>query len=346
MSTIREVARASGVSAATVSYVLNNKTGEVSADTRERVMRAIRDLGYRSAPHIMRRRSVKTNTVGLLMIGRNGKYLRQEGYFMPIMDGILSAVALHKYALTTFIFESWTDVHASLRSNVDGKCDGMLFMGPPTENEIVPALHERGVPVVLIYGISTIPGVNRIVADNVAAGRDAVRHLISQGHRRIAYLPGDMIFEPCVSRLQGYKEALAEANIPYDPELTPEGEFHGPSAYFRTKDLFSKPKATWPTAIFACNDSMAVWTIKALHEIGLSVPGDVSVIGVDDIDQAEASHPRLTTISQHLSQTGFDSMELLYRLINKEQDVPVEVVVPNTLIVRDSVGPVKLRSIS
>jgi DNA-binding LacI/PurR family transcriptional regulator len=338
MSTIRDVARASGVSTATVSYVLNNKSGEVSADTRERVMRAIRELDYRSAPQFMRRRSVKTNTVGLIMIGRNGRDVRQTGYYMPIMDGILSAIALHRYALTSFIFESWLDVYGSLRSNVDGKCDGMLFIGPPTANEIVPALHERGVPVVLIYGVSTISGVNRIVVDNVAVGKSAVNHLISFGHRRIAYLPGDLTFEPCSSRLQGYKEALAEAKIPFDPELAPNGLFHGPSGYERTKALFNKMERSWPTAIFACNDDMAIWTIKALEELGLNVPGDVSVIGVDNIDTAETCHPPLTTISQHLRETGYKSMQLLHSIIQKEPDVPFEVVVPTTLIVRNSVA--------
>ena len=346
MSNIREVAKASGVSPATVSYVLNNKTSEVSAETRDRVMQAVRELGYRSAPRMMRRRSVKTGTIGLLMIGRSGKYLRTDGYHMPIMDGVLSAASLYKYAVTTFNFFSWLDVHAGLRSHVDGKCDGMLFIGPPTENEVVPALYERGVPLVLIYGISTIPEVNRMVADDVAVGRNATRYLISLGHRRIAFLPGDLIYDPCVSRLHGYKEALEAEKIPFDPELAPEGVFHGPSAYGRTKILFNKPERSWPTAIFACNDVMAIWTIKALQELGLDVPGDVSVIGVDDVDQAEYCRPPLTTIGQHLAKTGFESVELLRRLIQGEPDVPHEVVIETTLIERGSAAPARPRTIS
>jgi len=306
-------------------------------------MRAIRDLSYRAAPHIVRRKSNKTNTIGLLMVGLSGKHLRSDGYFMPLMDGILSGVAFQKYALTTFTFETWTDVHASLRSNVDGKCDGMLFINPPTVNDIVPALHERGLPLVLVYGNSTIPGINRMLADNVATGRDAVRHLISYGHRRIAYLPGNYDRAGALERLQGYKEALEEAGIPFDPELAPEGTYAGPSGYVRTKALFSKPEVSWPTAIFACNDILAKWSIRALRELGLDVPGDVSIVGVDDIDEAEYFHPPITTVTQYLAQTGFNSVQLLHRLIENEPDVPVEVIIPGTLIARESVAPVKPR---
>ena len=335
MTSVKDIALASGVSIATVSYVLNNKSGEVSPATRERVMKAVRELGYRPTPH-RAKTPTQRNTVGVLLNRLRTRGLRQHSFFLDILDGVISASSRFDYATTIFTFDQWKDVPTSLRTLVDGRCDGLLFVGPPTENEIVPALIERGVPVVLLFGKSVLPNVNSIASDDVPGVQEAMRYLVSLGHSRIAHLPGGIEFDSSVRRLEGYMKGLADAGIEFDPEIVVSGGYWRESGYERTKHLLTIPASKRPTAILCGNDIIAFGALDALKTSGISVPNDMSVIGVDDIQPASLSDPPLTTIRQPLGEIGERATEILHGLIHNRLDLPTEELLPMSMVIRGS----------
>ncbi len=340
MTTVKDIAKAAGVSPSSVSYVLNNRTGEVSAETRTRVLKVVRELGYRPTPLSPKARVVRTNTIGLVMMHASVNTLRNGGFFPQVLDGILTSAMAHQMATTIYLIEQWDDVQATVRKRFDGRCDGMLFIGPSTENEIVPALWERGSPVVLISGESSIPGITSVDVDNRRAAKQAVEHLISLGHRRIAHLSATSIYAPFVRRAEGYRAALAEAGIPFDPRLEPDNQIWIETGVRSAIELMQMPLEDRPTAIFCGFDDQAAAVIRALTDLGFRVPEDVSVMGFDDADSVRGIDPPLSTIRQPFTEFGIRAMEVLLDMISSSSREDHSEVLKHELVIRQSTGPV------
>jgi LacI family transcriptional regulator len=338
MATILDVAKASGVSPATVSYVLNNGPRTVRPATRERVLLAIQQLGYEPNAVARGLRRKRMDTFGIVLPHPNTDLITSP-YFGPVMDGILRVAMQKQQNTTIFTGAAWSDAERSLPIYCDGRCDGLILLSPPVGSAIVPGLAAKNVPFVLLSDASDDPGVSSVDVDNVGAAKKLVRYLIQQGHRRIAILCGNQQSRSAAQRFQGYRLALEEQGIPFIPSLALSGQYAPASGYENALELARRPDECRPTALFCSNDEIALGAYRALEESGLRIPEDVSVVGFDDIASAADYRPPLTTVRQPLEQLGERATRLLLGQI--EEGVPRgrKETLCTRLILRESVAP-------
>jgi LacI family repressor for deo operon, udp, cdd, tsx, nupC, and nupG len=329
---IEEVARAAGVSSATVSRALSGR-GHVSAPTRERVLEAARQLGY-----------VVSSSASALATGR----MRNVGVVIPflnrwfygaVVEGAESALLEQGYDLTLYNLGGGADErrsvfeHFLLRKRVDAVIAVSLEL---TEAEVA-RLHEVGKPMVGVGG--PLPGVRTLSIDDLAVSRLATEHLIGLGHRRIAHIGGDraveMDFHLPTTRRLGYQAALADAGLPDDPDLFEAGDFTMQGGYAAAKQLLGAPHNR-PTAIFAASDEMAIGAILAARDLGLDVPRDVSIVGIDDHDLAPFF--QLTTVAQYPMLQGRMAVDVLMQELHPGHPEPdsLNTPLPFDLVVRSS----------
>lgn len=338
MSNIREVAKACGVSVATVSYVINNGPRAVHVETRHRVLQTIRELGYRPRSLHVGERAKRTNTIGVLFIYK-GQLRDNSAYFRPVLDGILPWATEHDQNILLFNQRDWSNAHRSLRNYCDGRCDGLLLLSVPSRNDIIPALQERGFPFILLGNAEGMADVPCVDMDNVAAAAQMTNYLLAQGHRRIAMFPGDTAHGSAARRVTGYLQALQSSGLPANESLILQGGFEWESGYTRAHDLVRSGKDRLPSAVFCGSDMIALGAIQAFHECGLRVPEDISVAGFDDIAEAAISSPPLTTMHQSLCEQGRRGIEMLHARIHGEGIETPREILPTEIVIRDSVGP-------
>ncbi|BDI32522.1 HTH-type transcriptional repressor PurR [Capsulimonas corticalis] len=343
MATIKDVAERSGVSKATVSYILNNRPIPIGVETRERVLAAMRDLNYRPVSARQSSSAKRTNTVGVIFPSFGGR-LVDLPYYNYLIDGILFVAIQSKWNTLLFNCETWEDAHQSLRSYCDGSCAGLILIGPSPMGDLVVALKERGIPFILINTGTQQSDISSVDIDNEAAAVQAVRYLIDEGHRRIAMLPGAAGHDSTQLRVRGFRRALTEAGLKYREEWVMPGEYSEESGYQRTHLLLqaeSHPSKR-PTALFCGNDLVAQGAYQALAERNISVPDDMSVIGMDDQLFARTMNPPLTSIRQPLQEIGERALTILMAQIDqgavKDRTVR-KVLLPVELVRRRSVAP-------
>jgi LacI family transcriptional regulator len=198
-------------------------------------------------------------------------------------------------------------------------------------------LPAASIPVVAIdphTGRGDIPSVD---ADNVEGARIATRHLISLGHRRLAHVRGRGDLQSAVLRERGYRESLAEAGIPFDPDLVREGAYWGKPTTGAAQELLNRPDR--PTAIFAANDLSALRVLEVAQELGIRVPEDLSIVGFDDIPESAASTPQLTTVAQPLHDMGAQALQMVLEMLRGGEPDQNHVHMPARLVVRGSTAP-------
>jgi LacI family transcriptional regulator len=308
----------------TVSLVLNNAdSGRVSPETRERVLAAIRELGYRppAARAAITDPAEKTLTVGVLT-SLHTNIFAGGSYAGRVLDGIFKAPETRGINVLIFaatLFQD-RDIHRGLRQYCDGSCDGLLIIAPRRDDPLLPALRQRGIPFVVIgsaeYALTGEPLFPSIDIDNQGTAAAAVDHLCALGHRRIAYLGGPEEFVFSVEERQlGYQEALRAHGVRPDPALERLG-LHGDADAARAVDeLLALPAERRPTALFCWNDETALAAVRRLRSRGVSVPGAMSVLGIDDVPPAAAGRPPLTTFRQPWAALGAAALaEVLARL--------------------------------
>lgn len=327
-ATIHDVAKRAGVGIGTVSSVINDSRA-VNRETRDRVLKAIAELDYTPHPAARRLSSGKTFTIGAII----PFFTRPAA--VERLRGVMSVVAPSEYDFTLFSIETAAQRAEQLRTVPRrGRVDGLIiFSCPPTEKEAERILASN-IPTVLIDGYSSL--LNCIYIDNVKGGYQATKHLIEMGHHRIGYL-GDPLEDPIgffVSRdrFRGYRQALEEAGIPFDPHYHREGEHSVESGRRMAADLLSQPNP--PTALFAFSDTIAFGILEAAKNMRLSVPEDVAVIGFDDVQLARLYG--LSTIRQQLFQTGVMGAETLFNRVNNPGQEKLHVQLSTKLIVRHS----------
>ena len=214
MSNIREVAKVCGVSVATVSYVINNGPRPVHKDTRHRVLQAIRDLNYSPRSLHVGERAKRTNTIGVLFTYYSPTS-EEYAYFWPVLNGILPWATEQNQNILLFNQSDWTNAHRSLRNYCDGRCDGLLLLAVPTQNDVIPALQERGFPFVLLGTSTGMADVPCVDMDNCGAAAEMTAYLLAQGHRRIALFAGDTTHGSAVERVNGLLEGTARGRGPH-----------------------------------------------------------------------------------------------------------------------------------
>lgn len=328
MPTIREVASRAGVSPTTVSHVINN-TRFVSAETRQRVLDAMAELNYR--PNVLARslRRGETRTLGLILPDSANPFFAEIA--RAIEDSAFTAgynVILGNSENELAKEQVYVDVL------VNKQVDGLIFLASGDHSPSLEHLVCNGLPVVVVDRRLSGLEVDTVLTDNLQGGLTAARYLLELGHRRIACITGPSNLTPSAERVIGYRRALEEYGLPVDENLIRKGDFHPSSGYLATGELLRQQPR--PTAIFICNDMMAIGALRALSEAGLHVPRDCSLVGFDDIELASYITPPLTTIRQDKSALAEAAVELLLGRI-AQPDLPARTrILPTQLIERHS----------
>jgi LacI family transcriptional regulator len=331
MASIREVARLSGVSVATVSRVLNG-TAAVREETRQRVLERVRELDYvpnAAARTLVRRRS---QVIGVVVNTGDAHPDLKHPFFGDVLVGLRQALGASRYDLLLF-----TERKGFLRRAVHHQLDGLVLMGVDRRDPDLRGVLDRRLPTMNVDLDVSGPRAGYVMSDNVGGARTATRHLVELGHVRIATITGLSNTKPAIDRLRGYREELLAHGFPYRTTYVRAGDFYSASGDEQTHRLLALRRP--PTAIFAASDEMAIGAVSAIHEAGLSVPRDVSVVGFDDIESASLLRPPLTTIRQNKTALGRVAGESLIGLIEDEQAKPPRIALPVELVERSSAAP-------
>lgn len=330
--TIAQIATAAGVSIPTVSKVLNGRT-DVSPVTRERVEQIIEEYGFVRNRAARALGKGKTGLVDLVVPRLD------DDYFFPIIQGTEQALKETGVRLVLTSTHYAADEEFQWIATVtDRSTDGVLLVLP--SDEAIQYLAQQAFPFVVIHNQGGLPSnVPSVTITSWEGGFAATNHLIALGHRRIAYIGKNVYAMDAIERFAGYRTALEVASIPLNPELQQEGEFTAEDGYHATKILMSLPSP--PTAIFAGNDHHAIGVYRALYELGIAIPHQVSVVGFDDLASTELINPPLTTIHVPRLELGQVAATMLLRLIAGESlDLP-RVTLPTRLIERGSCAPMQ-----
>lgn len=327
-----DVARTAGVSVATVSYVLNAGPKPVSADKRRRVLEAVAQLGYRPNAIARSLRARRTHILGLIVPDS------ANPYFARLSRSIEDAAAERGYqVVVSNAAEDPEREAAQIEALLRLQVDGLLWV--PADLSASKSGAPEGVPTVqLDRALPAVEGEELgdvIESDNTLGGRLAAEHLAGLGHRRIAFLSGPAEHLHTVERLRGATQALNMAGI--EP-LVRHGDFGYRSGYEAGRAWCELPKGERPTAVICANDAMALGVLCSAAELGVRVPGDLSVTGYDDIPQARYSVPPLTTVAQPLDEMAREAIDRLLVRVGPqaEKPAPVRRVYPVTLIERSS----------
>jgi LacI family transcriptional regulator len=327
---VKDVAARSGVSFQTTSKVLNGG-GSVSEVTRARILQAASDLAY--VPNLQARSLVmqRTRTIGLI-----ASDLSDHNLSRFIVGGEREARRQGYGVLITSIEPEGSGTEYALPAMMERRVDGILLAAPQMEDDL--ALAHVLDPTLPVVSLHQVPGggVATVGSDHELVGLLATRHLIERRHRRIATVIGTSGRRVVQSRLRGYRRAIEEAGIAFDPALVEEGGWEIAGGYAATIRLFDRPSRI--TAIFAQNDSMAIGVLSALRRLGKEVPGDCAVVGCDDIDMAAYAQPPLSTIHIPFYETGAEAMRLLLNMVATGSVKPRKVLLPVHLIARASSG--------
>ena len=330
MPTIQEVADKAGVSPTTVSHVIN-KSRFVADETRQRVEAAMAELHYRPNALARSLRRGQTHTLGLILPDSSNPF------FAEIAHSIEAAAFEQGYSVILCNTEDDLDKEDLYVDVLSKKqVDGMIFVAAGNQTGSLRALLRHKLPVVIVDRDLPEIEVDAVLTDNRQGGCLATQHLIALGHQRISCIAGPSHLTPSAQRVIGYREALIEAGLPADDDLIKRGDFHPESGYRAARLLLDRPNA--PTAIFACNDLMALGALRAASESGRQVPADLAIVGFDDIELASFTSPPLTTIAQPKGDLGRLAVQwLLDHIADKSRPARRELL-PTRLIVRGTCG--------
>ncbi|MGC8787258.1 MAG: LacI family DNA-binding transcriptional regulator [Anaerolineae bacterium] len=332
MSTMKDIAEAAGVSVATVSHVIN-ETRYVSDELRARVLKAMEELNYH--PNILARslRLGKTHTIALIVPDNSNPFFAEIARVAEMIgfENDYSVILCNSN-------KSVEREAAYLEVLIAKKVDGIIFIAAGSNQEHLQELAREGIPVVVADRDVPQTLADVVLVNHEQGAYDATNYLISLGHRRIACIAGPSPLTPSGDRVRGYKRALAEAGIPFDERLVvpcTESYLSGETAMEKLLDL-DRP----PTAVFAYNDMIAIGVLRALANAGLRVPGDISIVGFDDIFLASALVPSLTTVAQPIVELATLATELLISRIRGNNTQPGQRIMLETkLVVRESCAP-------
>lgn len=339
MGTIREVAKRSGVSVATVSRVFNGYT-DVSPSTRQRVLDTARELDY--TPSAAARTLVKQRSELIGVVLFTGVEHPDIGhpFFQEVLVGLKHGLGDSGYDVLLFATDqphsSRSGEHSYLRRARHHRVDGVVLMGVDRDDPEVERLLESQIPLIAVDLDIAGEHASYVASDNVGGARAAVRYLHSLGHRRIATIAGPQDTKPGADRMLGFRAELRALGIETPAAYEQVGDFYSESGETAMRALLDLDEP--PTAVFAAADLMAVGAINAASDAGLQVPGDLAVIGFDDIQLAGLLNPTLTTIRQDKPGLGLAAARALIEQIENPQITPPALTLPIELVVRESSG--------
>ena len=332
MANITDVAKKAGVSIATVSRVINGNSN-VRENTKAIVLQAIRELNFTPNINAQGLQKKITKTIGLIFPDASSYY------FAEIIRGISSRLRKEGYHIIVASSHDEEDEVKTLISLLrSGRVDGMILMMPSIQNVNVFKNSLTHTPVVyLSTGINTSQSTT-VVLDNYQGAKDITEHLIEHGHQRIGFIHGAPHNYDSQQRYKGYVDALKDHNLESSILIESHGNFTEASGFKSAMELLNqKPR---PTAIFAANDAMAIGTIEAAKRMSLKIPGDVAVVGFDDISTAQYIDPTLTTVKVPVYKVGQIVGRSLFNQLKdgKKNYIEEKIVIPLKLSIRKSCG--------
>ena len=337
--TLEDIARMAGVSPATVSRVINNQVGARSK-VRERVIQVIEETGFQ--PHAAARSlaSQRSKVIGLVIPAPASRVLSQP-YLLQLTEVITQTCHESDYVLSLFLTGSGTDEQKLLPKIMrKGFMDGLIVRvveGRRSEG-LFQKLSKTGIPFVAAGRPTNSQHISYVAVDNLTAAYNAVTHLISLGHQRIALIIGSRESYPSQERLAGYHKALDDRGLPPDEHLiAAAGSYTESGGYLATHQLLKHS----PDALFVAADRMAVGALRALSEVGRRVPDDISVVGFDDLPLAKQTEPPLTTMRQPLAAIGKRLVQILFDIIENGPEPPHHVLFDAELVIRASCGTLR-----
>ena len=336
MATIKDVALHAGVSVTTVSHVVND-TRRVSPEGRSRVEAAIRALGYVPSAVARSLKSNTTRTLGMLTPNSSNPY------FAEIVRVVEDRCFAAGYTLILCNTEDESPRQSVyLKVLAERRIDGLIVVSTGDDEALVTQLHGLPMPTVLLDREIDDPGCDLVETAHMDGGLLAVRHLLSLGHRRIACIGGPEHVSAGEQRIEGWRLALAESGAaPETGELLWRGGFTSQGGYEAMHAILRLDAGTpRPSAVFVCNDLMAIGALRAIHESGLRVPDDISIVGFDDIELAAYTSPPLTTVAQPKDRIGALAVDMLLERVTGRRLATRKVVLQPELHVRASTARV------
>ncbi len=330
MATIRDVARESGVSIATVSRVFNNSS-LVSENTAKRVMEVAARFDYWPNSAAQSLSTNRTNTIGVLLPDLFGEF------YSEVIRGIDSLARRESYQIMLSSSHADNEEILMAARSMLGRIDGLLMMSPEDASaETVTRIRKR-VPLVLLNPSADSTENCSVSIDNFSGAREAVNHLLKLGHRRIAMIAGPAGNVDANERLRGFKQALSDAGQDPEEAVVIQGDFREPSGFSAGIELVKNVPR--PSAVFVANDSMAVGLLASFEGLGIDVPGDMAVVGFDDVDIAGYLRPPLTTVHIDPFALGQRAAQMMVNDIQfPETGTNHHILLPAVLKIRRSCG--------
>ncbi len=329
MATIKDVAKQAGVSTATVSYVVNG-TQHVSDETRQRVLDAVEKLEYRPSALARSLRIQRTRTIGLILPQLSNVY------FTVAAHGIEEVLQENGYSLIISESDENPETEEKIIRVFDSlQVDGLIVAPSGHRQSRLREVIRGKYPTIFLDRRPTCAEGDMVLLDNYQATNEAVSLLIERGHRRVGMILGEQRFSTTRDRIRGYKAALRGAGIAFDADLIRNGGFGVESGLRFCEELLSLDSP--PTALFMASSNMTLGAFTKIRELGLSIPGDVALIGCDDLPWAEATTPSLSMIFQPSAVMGKLTAELLLKRIDHPGRAFETIYIPTELRLRGSV---------
>lgn len=335
MTNIKDIAKKAGVSVATVSHVIND-TRYVSDELKKRVYDSMRELDYHPNTLASSLRSGRTRTIGLIVPDISNLF------FADVARKIEDRGLEHDHSVILCNSDDDEEKEAKYIDVLIAKqVDGIIFISAGFNNKHLQKLMSKRIPIVVADRDLADVAADVVIVDNLNGGYIATKYLISLGHRKIACISGPSRLTPSAQRIEGYRKALDEAGIIENGSLQTAGDFR----FQGGEDAMTKllESVDPPTAVFACNDMMAVGAMRAIHNKGLNVPEDISIIGFDDIQISQRVYPSITTIAQPMKEMAEKVVDYLIERIRIKSDRKIEkepdfhkTILETYLVVRDS----------
>ncbi|TDV57478.1 LacI family DNA-binding transcriptional regulator [Actinophytocola oryzae] len=327
---LRDVAARAGVSFQTAGKVLNGRSGVVSASTRERILKAAADLGY--VPNAMARGLVRQSSVTVGVVADDFADLAVSQFVLAAQR----AAASRGHAALISSVHAGVDAATAVRKLLEYRVDGILVAAPTLEDDPVLGEVLRGRLPVVSFNRVHGGGIPTIGSDHAVTGTLAAEHLLGLGHRRIGTITGPQSRQVVGTRTRGFRAVLDAADVPLPDQRVVEADWTYEGGWSATHRLLDADPSV--TAVFVHNDTMAVGVLKALHERGLDLPAECSVVGCDDLSFAGYLVPPLTTVRIPFQETGERAAQLLVDRIGGKA-IPSRNLLPVELVVRESTSP-------
>ena len=335
---IKQVAARARVSVATISRTIN-RPESVDAKTAAKVLKVIRELNYYPNSQARALVSGKTRMFGLIISDISNPF------FPELVKSFDDAAIQHGYEVLVANTDYKSDRMAiCVRKMIERKVDGVAIMTSEVDPHLLTELYRRRFPMVFLDLADVKPLVSRVVVDYAKGIGEAIRHLVSLGHERIGFISGPLMLKSARTRRSAFLGCLKKFGAPRYRQIEAEGNHRVDGGDFAMRGMLAQPNP--PTAVMTSNDLTAIGALRAIAAAGLEVPRDISVVGFDDIELSQYTHPPLSTIRLSREELGRKAFDALYRAAEGLAAMGQEIRISTTLVLRDSTSPAQRKRYS